>query len=307
MAAICIATFAVTIPAQDKSFSQRPLPVAARNNLYCAGYVQTSPTNTSMQLVGGFQEQEQHVYSENDFVYINLPSSGRLNVGDMLSVVRPRGKITSKFSKKGNLGFYVQEVGAVEVIRVKADHAVAKIKTSCDNFLLGDLVQPAVQRNSPLYKDRPALDRFADASGKASGRLFMSRDNLELIARDNIVYVDLGAEDNVQVGDYLTVFRALGKGGITNPTQRETVQNSSYGFESDEFKGGKLSNQAPRKSGELAQGSSVSEKKAKNARPAGIRKVVGELVVINVKERTATAVVVRTGQEIHTGDWVEIQ
>jgi len=35
--------------------------------------------------------------------------------------------------------------------------------------------------------------------------------------------------------------------------------------------------------------------------------VVGELVILNVKERTATAVVVRTGQEIHTGDWVQVQ
>ena len=38
-----------------------------------------------------------------------------------------------------------------------------------------------------------------------------------------------------------------------------------------------------------------------------IRKVVGELMIINVKERTATAVITRTAQEIHTGDWVEVQ
>ena len=35
--------------------------------------------------------------------------------------------------------------------------------------------------------------------------------------------------------------------------------------------------------------------------------VVGEAVVLNVKERTATVVITRTAQEIHTGDWVEIQ
>ena len=46
--------------------------------------------------------------------------------------------------------------------------------------------------------------------------------------------------------------------------------------------------------------------KAKLGRP-DIRKVVGEAVVLNVKERTATIVITRTAQEIHTGDWVEIQ
>ena len=35
--------------------------------------------------------------------------------------------------------------------------------------------------------------------------------------------------------------------------------------------------------------------------------VVGEAVVLNVKEKTATIVITRTGQEIHTGDWVERQ
>ena len=38
-----------------------------------------------------------------------------------------------------------------------------------------------------------------------------------------------------------------------------------------------------------------------------LRKIVGEVVILNVKERTATAVITRTAQEIHTGDYVELQ
>jgi hypothetical protein len=38
-----------------------------------------------------------------------------------------------------------------------------------------------------------------------------------------------------------------------------------------------------------------------------MRKVVGEAVVLNVKEKTATVVITRTASEIHTGDGVEIQ
>jgi hypothetical protein len=50
----------------------------------------------------------------------------------------------------------------------------------------------------------------------------------------------------------------------------------------------------------------VTTAKAKEGRPS-IRKVVGEMVVLNVKEKTATAVIVRNAQEIHTGDYVEVQ
>jgi hypothetical protein len=37
------------------------------------------------------------------------------------------------------------------------------------------------------------------------------------------------------------------------------------------------------------------------------RKIVGEMVVLNVQARTATAVITRVAQEIHTGDFVEVK
>ena len=74
-------------------------------------------------------------------VYINVGANRGVNVGDMLSVVRPRGQVKTRWTRKGDLGFYVQEVGALEVIRVKNEVSVARVKMSCDNFLLGDLVQ----------------------------------------------------------------------------------------------------------------------------------------------------------------------
>ena len=37
------------------------------------------------------------------------------------------------------------------------------------------------------------------------------------------------------------------------------------------------------------------------------RKIVGEMVVIDVQARTATAIITRVVAEAHTGDWVEIQ
>jgi hypothetical protein len=291
----------------QKNLLQRPMTIAERNNLYCAGYVQTAPIDPSMEIVGGHEEQDHYMYAQNNVVYLNAGVKKGIKEGDVLSVFRPRGKVSSKFSKKGNLGFYVQEVGAVEVIRVKDDTSIAVVKTSCDNFLLGDLVRPWEKRSSPMFTERPALDRYAEPSGKAVGRLFMARDGVEMVTRDNIVYVDLGSEDNVKEGDLLTVFRPIGKGNLFIPADNDTVAASNVGFETSTFRGGQFSNQAPRRSGDQAGGRTESQGNAKDKRPSQLRKVVGELVVLNVKERTATAVVVRTGNEIHTGDYVEVQ
>ncbi len=285
-----------------------PMNVAENNNLYCAGYVQKSAIDTTNKLVGAVEEQDRYNYSEGNLVYLNMGASKGVRVGDMMSVVRPRGQVKTAWTRKNDgLGFYVQEVGALEIIRVKAEVSVARVKTSCDSILLGDLVQPIQMRTSPLHQQRAALDLFADPSGKAMGRLFMARDNQEIVTRDTIVYIDLGAEDNVQIGDYLTVFRPLGKGNLFISDEDESVSARDSGYQSFEYRGGRFSNQAARKSGDTAKGKVVTTEKAKEDRPSDLRKIVGEMVILNVKERTATAVITRTAQEIHTGDWVEVQ
>ncbi|MBK8464728.1 MAG: hypothetical protein IPL32_02770 [Chloracidobacterium sp.] len=281
--------------------------VASGNNLYCAGYIQSSAISDANKIIGGTDEADKYNFSQNDFLYLNMGSNKGVSVGDLFAVVRPRAQVKSKWSPKNDLGFYVQEVGALEVVSVKSDHSIARIKSSCDVLLLGDLVQLIDQRNSPLFEQTPALDLFRDASGKAIGRILMSRDGAEALARDFVAYVDLGADNGVKVGDRLTVFRPLGKGNLFKKPETEDVTARDYGYESEVYKGGKFSNQAARKTGSHAGGSEVTTAEAKQGRPAGLRKITGEAVVLNVKEKTATVVITRTASEIHPGDFVEMQ
>lgn len=314
---LVICSFLGVAYGQNKSKDQKPTmvydktekewPIAVRANLYCAGYIQKASVNTDYRIVGADNEREHTVYSQGDFVYISKGASNGVKVGDMFAVVRPAGQFSTKLSKKGNLGIYIKEVGAVEVVRVKNEVSVARVKTSCDEFILGDLLMPTPERKSPMFEKRAALDPFGEPSGKASGKIVMARDMRELIGREEIVYIDLGSEDNVQVGEYLTIYRPLGKGGVLNSNQPETLEARDYGYESDAYKGGKFSIQSARKSGSEATGSVVTTGKAKEGRPSGLRKVVGEMIILNVREKTATALVTRAIQEIHTGDMVELQ
>ena len=307
-------TFSTFAAAQDemdsawiKQKAKPPAALAGGNNLYCAGFIQTSAISTGNRIIGGQDEADQYIYSQNDYLYINMGADKGVNVGDVFAVVRPRGTVKSKWSKKSDLGFFVQEVGAVEVVKVKAEMSAVRVKVSCDNFLLGDLVQLVDKRVSPRYERGISMDIFGDPSGKATGRIIMARDQAEMLTRDYIAYVDLGADQNVRVGDKLTVFRPLNKGNLHNTPDRESVSSRDYGFESEDYKGGKFSNQSTRKTGDKATGREVTTRMVRNDRPSNMRKVVGEAVVLNVKERTATIVITRTAQEIHTGDWVEIK
>ncbi len=294
-------TPSVVIPVDN-----RPVKIARGNNLYCAGYIQQGAMTTDNRIIGSTDEADKYNYDQYDFMYINMGSNKGVKVGDTLAVIRPRGPVKSKWTTKSDLGYYVQEVGALEVVNVKPDVSVARIRTSCDSFLLGDLVQMAERRDSPLVTKHPSLDLFSDPSGKAQGRIVLSRDHAEMLTRDFIAYVDLGLDENVKVGDTMTVFRPLGKGNPMQYPQKESVSWEDYGFESDVYHGGRFSNQSGRKSGDRANGPKITTYRAKLGRPE-LRQVLGEAVVLNVKERTATVVITRTAQEIHTGDYVELQ
>ena len=315
---LSLAVLLGTVLATAQDTQPTPIPIlqsprkqselVGANNLYCAGFIQYNAISTANKIIGGQDEADKYLYSQNDFLYINMGRNRGVSVGATYSIVRPRAQFKSDWSDKGRLGFYVQEVGAVEVVDVKDEVSVVRVKTSCDSILLGDLVQLTPNRVSPAFEVRPPLDRFGDPSGKAMGRIVLTRDGSEMLAKNNVAYVDLGQEDNVRIGDRLTVFRPLGDGNLSiREPERESATARDYGFQSDVYKGGKFSNQASRKKGEKAEGQEVTTARAKSDRPDYLRKVVGEAVVINVKERTATIVITRNGQEIHTGDWVEIQ
>jgi hypothetical protein len=288
-----------------------PMRVTHRTNMVCGGFIQYGPSPNYLEVVGGEQEQEQNNYSQGDYLYINRGSAEGISVGYEYTVVRPRGQFKSVLShKNGWLGVFTQEVGAITVIAVKEHVSIAEVTASCDTIYLGDLLRALENHEAPVARAESIPDRFEDPSGKARGTIVLSRDARELLSRDQIVYVDLGSEDNVKVGDYLTVYRRVNKGKITDYRDDNVVQPASRGFESDEFRSGPYSNNSQRvedPNRTAMYGPTRDTPDVKNSRPQLPRKYVGELVILNVQQRTATAVITRVAGEVHTGDNVELQ
>jgi hypothetical protein len=217
--------------------------------------------------------------------------------------------------KKGLLGTYVRELGQLEVFKVHEDTSVAQITFSCEMVLLGDLLVPVPYRESPLERAEVQIDRFATPSGKPIGRLIMARDNREMVTVNDVVYIDLGSEDHIAPGDHVTIFRPLGAGGVTNVDAEEDARNRATGFQSEAYRGGGFSSQSQRAKDSTVlvdvpgryRYRPITTREVKRHRPEMPVKIVGEMVVIDVQARTATAIITRAASEAHTGDWVEIQ
>jgi hypothetical protein len=286
--------------------------VANRTRLYCAGYIRHQTLPQMPEIVGAVEEQEQRRFADGDVVYINAGAQQGIREGQNFQIIRPRGDVKGVYREKnGFLGTYIQEVGQLQVFKVRENTSAAQITFTCDTALFGDLLAPVPDRESPLQRADANLDVFADPSGKQTGRLMMAKDSREMVTRNDIVYIDLGSEDQVKTGDYLTVYRPLGTGNITRVHNEEMARNRATGFQSNRFRGGGFSNQASRAKEETAAGRysdrPITSREVKRHRPLMPRKIVGEIVIIDVQLRTATAIITRVAGEVHTGDWVEIQ
>ncbi|MGH9903814.1 MAG: hypothetical protein ACRD68_18550, partial [Pyrinomonadaceae bacterium] len=174
-------------------------PVARESESQCGGYIEYAPASlTKLEIVGGEQEQEQRVYAEGDYVFINIGAQqGWVTVGQEFSVIRPRGRFTSAFTKKkGTLGIYTQEIARLRVTEIKDKVSVAVVTRSCETVLLGDLLRAVPRPPAELTGDAQVaveksmnapLDRFADPSGKQQGRIVLARDGREMVSRDQVV------------------------------------------------------------------------------------------------------------------------
>ncbi len=315
--------FAFTINAQTSERTQVILPsthqeqrIADRTRLYCAGYIRHQLLPHMPEIVGALEENEQRQYSDGDVVYINEGSQQGIREGQVFQIIRPRGDVKGVHKeKRGFLGTYIQEVGQLQVLKVRENTSAAQITFTCDAALFGDLLTPVPDRVSPIQRADANLDLFADPSGKQTGRLMMAKDNREMVTRNDIVYIDLGSEDQIKPGDYLTVYRPLGTGNITRFDNEEMARNRATGFQSDRFRGGGIGTQANRAKAKTAVVDAegryryrpITTREVKRHRPLMPRKIVGEIVIIDVQMRTATAIITRVAGEVHTGDWVEIQ
>ena len=323
---VCLFAFAFTGNAQSpEPTPQMVLPtqreaqhVAGKSSLYCAGNIRYQRLAPMPEIVGGEEEQEQRTHADGDVVYLNAGSQQGIKEGQNFQIIRPRGDVKGVHKQKyGFLGTYVQDVGQLQVFKVRENTSAARITFSCDMILFGDLLSAIPDRNSPVQRadaDKN-LDRYADPSGKQNGRLIMAKDNREMVTRNDIVYIDLGGEDQVKPGDYLTIYRPLGTGNLTRVDNEEMARNRATGFQSDRYRGGGMSNQATRAKDSTAfvdahgryRYRPITSREVKRHRPPMPRKIVGEMVIIDVQSRTATAIITRVVSEVHTGDWVEIQ
>ena len=154
-----------------------------------------------------------------------------------------------------------------------------KLPFACDYLQRGDLIRPWQERPSPPYKPADKFDRFAPVSGKSVGMLVVGKDFSQAMESSSTVYVNLGTNQGVNVGDYVRFFRYEG-GNAQTAANFDDYQYKMYGFGS---------NPVTYKWNDLP------------------RDVLGEGIVLNVSPNSSTVYVTYSRIDIYAGDYVEVE
>jgi len=165
------------------------------------------------------------------------------------------------------------------VVSVQPKVSIARVSFSCDFMQRGDILIPYQDRPAPLFKDPAAFDHFAPVSGKPVAMVVTGKDYGQLFGKLSPIYVNLGTNQGVKVGDYFRIFRYQGSHSDTVEMDKG-YQYKLYGF------------------------GSAPQRYEWNDLP---REVLGEGIVISVSRNSSTVMITFNSLEVFAGDYVEIE
>jgi len=253
--------------------------------VYCSSFISSEKAPDSIYIASGEQSNDKIFFSRGDFIYLSKGSAQGVKVGDRFDVIRPeKDEVKIQWFKWQDkllkaMGTFYRDTGQIKVISVQPNTSTAQIVHSCAYMLRGDIVRPYVDRPSPPYKPVEKFDHFAPVSGKPVGMLVVGPEFTQTYGKNSLVYVNLGNNQGVKVGDYLRIFRYQGSLAETAPNTKGYAY-TIYGF------------------------GSAPKRYEWNDLP---REILGEGVVINVSPNSCTMFVTYSTIDVYAGDYAEIE
>jgi len=264
-------------------------------DVYCAGFINRQSLPDANFVAGGLDTPEGTKFVRGDIIY--LKGSG-YTLGAEYEIVRALRDINEYEMFPGQkkllaaTGHPYEEVGRVRIVDTRSKTAIGNIEYSCDPINPGDTAIPFAEKSMVVFHPPLRFDRFLPTVSKVSGRLVMARDFDSELGTGQKIYMNVGANQGVKVGDYFRAVRSY-----------ETVLHDPV--DSLSFKAA-LSEDTQAKQASVDPG--LFEKS--NGPVIHVRdlprRAVGEIVVIGTTPTTATGMIVFAMEDIHTGDGVEL-
>ncbi len=256
----------------------RPTPVADDTDIRCSGYIAQRDEKPEAFIAD--QEDEAKLgLTVDDIVYINRGRrNGGIAPGTEYSIVVREGEVQHPIHHK-RMGIYYNRMGTLKVLAALEKISIAKITLACDEIRSGYDLVPLKVTQVPAHPAPPFNRLDALSNGKANGYVVHVKDNTQRVGTGHVVEIDLGYDDGLAPGDFLTVFVPY------VPFDKYRAVHYEYTWENENYASPEL------------------RRDGKNTYPA---KIIGQMVVLSTEKYTASAKITYAVREIEIGAQVEL-
>jgi V8-like Glu-specific endopeptidase len=264
---------------------------------YCAGFLNKDLLPNANYVIGALDSPNTTKFVLGDAVY--LAGTGYAT-GQQFTVVRELRNSNEDPAFAGQpkmvkaAGHAYAELGRIKVLDTRNHAPVAQVEYSCEPIVPGDSLIPFVEKPHVTLRESGRLDRFLPANGKTTGRLVMARDFDTFLGMGSKVYVNVGSNQGVKVGDY---FRAVRPYWLDRDDEVDSISLEARVVEDTQKDPPSVE---PVLFGKNGRGPIIHMTQFP-------RRAVGEMVVLSVTPTSSTAMVIFALEDVHLGDFAEME
>ena len=254
-------------------------------DMYCSGFITPEKISDKLFVAAGHNSPDQSRYAgASDLIFIHGQG---MKEGERYQIVR-HVKDTNHYeiyngqkSAVHNAGEPYFELAIVKIIDVQKNTAIAEFELNCADVMPGDVAIPLVEREVPPFR-KVSLDRYAPPSGKPVGRIVMAQEFDTFLGTKYKAYVNIGANKGLKPGDYLRATRTYSY-TYHDPEAGLSLKASDY-----------EDTQVNPRHLPLGDVSSLP------------RRTLGDMIVLQVRPKSATVMILTALEDIKVGDGVEL-
>jgi hypothetical protein len=263
-------------------------------DVYCAGFVNRQTLPDANFVAGGLDTPQTTKFVRDDIVYMQ----GSYVLGGEYEIVRALRDMNEYETYPGqkklmtDTGQPYAEVGRVRVIDTRSKAAVAQVEYSCDPINPGDTAIPFAEKSMVSFHPPLRFDRYLPTGSKVSGRIVMSRDFDSELGTGQKIYMNVGTNQGVKIGDYFRAVRNY-EADLSDPVDSLSFK-AALSEDTQKKQASVDPNMFTKGNGPVIHVRNLP------------RRAVGEIVVIGTTPTTATGMIVFAMEDVHLGDGVEL-
>jgi len=263
---------------------------------YCAGFINKDVLPNANYVIGGLDSPNTSKFVLGDPVYwpARAYATGSSSRWCVSSRIRTKTlHLRDKTSLVKATGHAYAELGRIKVLDTRNHTPVALVEYSCEPMVRRH-ANPFAEKTHVTLREAGRLDRFLLRTARPPVRLVLARDFDTFLGMGSKVFVNVGANQGVKVGDY---FRAVRPYWLDRDDEVDSLSLRAFG-------GGRYA----KESAVAGAGIVRQERKGPVIHMSDYpRRSGGEMVVLSVTPTSSTAMVIFALEDLHLGDFAEME